>query len=214
MECINCKRDFTAKKSNAKFCSSTCRSQYFKSNRSEAPVVLPVNNPAQPFGLMGLSGNPSFDYIFQKTERENESLKAENKQLRDKLEDQKEQYRDLKLKVDTEAKLLQADKTLEESKGLGGFVDKVTSNERLMGLAEKLLVAKFGLNEDGSEEDILEGVSENKMLLQTIVSLIQDKDQEFLAHFIKITQYFSVNPALLISTSEALSKKIESKKTA
>ena len=75
-----------------------------------------------------------------------------------------------------------------------------------MGLAEKLLIAKFGGAEEGTTDDVLEGLEENKMLLQTVVNLLREKDQEFLAHFIKVTQYFTLNPELLIAASNNIKK--------
>lgn len=199
MKCQNCNKDFIANRSDAKFCSDTCRSKNFKS--SEKPVKQQMPS------VFGLSGNASFDYIFHKTEKENEALKEENRHLRRDLESEKDKYRELKLQVDTKSKLELADKTMEESKGLGGLVDKITGNERLMGLAEKIILTKMGAKLDGEEsEDLLEGVEENKMLLQTVVSLVSDKDQEFLAHFVKMTQYFSNNPTLLVAAANNIKK--------
>lgn len=201
MECQYCKKEFHSGRSDARFCSNTCRSRHFKGNSN---TVKPIQQSLP--SVFGLSGNASFDYIFHKTEKENESLKDENRQLRRDLEAEKDKYRELKLQVDTKNKLEQADKALEESKGLGGLVEKITGNERLMGLAEKIILAKIGASEEGTNEDLLDGVEENKMLLQTIVSLVSDKDQEFLAHFVKMTQYFANNPTLLVAASNNLNK--------
>lgn len=211
MECLHCKKPFIPERSGGKYCSGSCRTKaHLASGKTTVKTQVKQNSSLQ---FMGLSGNPSFDYIFQKTEKENEELKSENKCLREKLENEKEKFRDFKLNVDTQSKLSEADKALESSKGLGGFVDKVTNNERLMGVIEKIALAKLGVK-DNSEEDLLDGVEENKMLLQSVVSMISDKDQEFLAHFVKITQWFSTNPELLISASNNINKakKIKSPK--
>jgi hypothetical protein len=213
MECLHCHKEFSPARSGAKFCSNTCRTKHHISAGKNGQVPTIISQNPTPF--FGLSGNPSFDYIFQKTERENEELKSENRTLREKLETEKEKFRDLKLTVDTQARLTEADKALESSKGLGGFVDKVTSNDRLMGVLEKIALAKLGVS-DESGEDLLEGVEENKMLLQTVISLISEKDQEFLAHFVKVTQWFATNPELLVAASNNINKakKIHEQKTA
>jgi len=175
--------------------------------RPELPVQMNM-------GFMGLSGNPSFDYIFQKTERENAELKAENKQLVKDLEASKEKFRELKLEIDTRSKLEEADKSIKESQGLGGFIEKVTANDRLMGALEKIALAKFGVSEKSEDEDILAGVGENRMLLETIIALISEKDQDFLAHFVKVTQYFATNPTLLISLSNNITNQKTNETTA
>lgn len=208
MECLNCKNPFTPIRSRAKFCSNNCRTLYHLNNKPPA-AELPVKAPATN-GLLGLSGNPSFDYIFNRTESENRELKSENRTLRDRLETEREKYRELKLQVDTKDRLDQADKTLEQSKGLGGLIDKVTGNDRLMDAIEKIAMAKLGMSEDNSgSEDLLEGVDdENKMLIQAVINMLQVKDENFLAHFVKVTQFYSANPELLIATSNKITKKV------
>lgn len=218
MDCLNCHNPINSDRANKKFCSDLCKSRFHRGT-SKTVVVRPGTNPPANNQLpqtmfMGLSGNASFDYIFHKTEKENDQLKLENSKLKDSLETEKEKFRELKLKVDTQDKIAEADKAVEGSKGLGGIVDKVTSNERLMGLAEKLLIAKFGGAEEGTTDDVLEGLEENKMLLQTVVNLLREKDQEFLAHFIKVTQYFTLNPELLIAASNNIKKGKIQEKTA
>lgn len=211
MECQHCNRPILDSRPNKKFCSNSCKTLFYNGQKlpisHSQPVAPKPERMQQMSSFLGLSGNPSFDYIFQRTERENDQLKAENRTLTERLETEREKYRELKLKVDTQARLDEADKIAEQSKGLGGFVDKVTSNDRLMGVLEKIALAKFGVSDDQAGEDMLEGVEENKMLLQTIVSLIQEKDQEFLAHFVKATQYFAVNPTLLYSFTNSINKK-------
>lgn len=203
---------------NKKFCSNSCKTLYY--NGQKLPVhsgnmVAPKPEaPAMMNSFFGLSGNASFDYIFQKTERENAELKAENKQLTKDLEASKEKFRELKLEIDTRSKLEEADKSIKESQGLGGFIEKVTANDRLMGALEKIALAKFGVSEKSEDEDLLAGVEENRMLLETIVALISDKDQDFLAHFVKITQYFSTNPQLLVTLSQSIAKQKPNETTA
>lgn len=218
MECLQCKNEFISSRPDKKFCSPSCRVKY-SVNRSEAMnsnknVALPVANSPLNMGYMGLSGNASFDYIFQKTERENAELKAENKQLSKDLEASKEKFRELKLEIDTRSKLEEADKSIKESQGLGGFIEKVTANDRLMGALEKIALAKFGVSEKSEDEDILAGVGENRMLLETVIALISEKDQDFLAHFVKVTQYFSTNPTILVSLSNNIAKQKPNETTA
>lgn len=217
MECLHCQKEFTSQRNGAKFCSNSCRTKHYNANQSHKPANAVINaHIQQKPGFMGLSGNASFDYMFQRTEAENAQLKGEISRLKDKYETLNDKYRDLKLDQATKDKLNEADKALEASKGLGGLIDKVTGNERLMDAIEKIVLHKMGVG-DENKTDLLDGVEENKDLLEAILSIIRDQDSVWLAHFLKMSNYFAKNPSLLMAAANGIktaNKIIQDQKTA
>lgn len=168
-QCIFCNASFTAKRADARFCSSVCRAHHHNETKGRAAknqtqpetqqTQLPVHQPpmAQPippqhFGLYGLE-NP----VVQR------------------LQDKIEVLQDDKRRLEIEVLQLKANAQLQENmakfreemeppapEGLEGIIERVGNNDRLMGLFEKFIEAKFIASEGGGEGNVFSGVEGDK----------------------------------------------------
>lgn len=209
-KCLNCNIEFTPKRKTAMYCSDPCRQENHKKLKEQNVIQVPKSNPVSfmGFGSPGsnsISGNPAVDFLLTKVQHENLALQNANETLKNANETLKDKLMELKLELATKDKLSEAEKISEQSKGLGGVIDKLSSNDRIMDLIENLGLAAIGAKKGDPEEgDSSLDLGENKELVMETINLIKDKDQTFIALHYKVTQFYAKHPELLSKAVAAI----------
>lgn len=199
MYCLKCGNEFQGKKTNAKFCSDSCRAAYNTSMRRDNLSGAPEEEKGMAVHIPTVLGNPSMGNDFMlnflnsekaKVERENETLKAEIKAL-------EKENKDLTIYKNTEEKRKELDiekAQYDKTKGLSGFMESPIA-DRLLSLGETWLEKKFT---EGSDTGILGDLDgDEKELMTTIVNAIKNQDTEFLAHLLTAILHFNEHPERL-----------------
>ncbi len=172
-QCQRCGNPFEAKRRDAAFCSNLCRAHYHNQaakgghnqpqdmNRNQQPQQFTQQPPMFYPGLMGADNSRVAD-LQQQIDR----LKDEKYQLQLQLIETK-----ANAQINAKIQEFKEDQT-PESGGLMGVIDKVSSNERLMNLAEKFIESKF-IGSGGSETDsVFAGIEgERRDKLQALLEI-------------------------------------------
>lgn len=223
MNCLECGNEFESKRQDAKFCTGSCRAKFSnrKNGRTQQPQqpVFENKTPQQIMPMYGL-GNPSDigggNIVFallreEKIRLENklDKSEAEIQRLNEVIQTLRNELQNAKIDLATKDRMQELEmqqKNIDAQGGLG-FVDKVTSNDRLMDFIEKIALAKLAPSGEG-DSSLLTGLDGTKKeLLESIVSLVKDKSEEFLAHLLNLVSQFTQNEEGMIQISVLLDEK-------
>ncbi len=194
-ECAHCKTHFEGRQESQRYCSKTCKNKATYLAIKASGRNVSKTNPTTPRSpIITGAGDPLLGFF----QNQNQLLGTENQRLKAEMESLRAAHNTLQIEKGVWEQKTMLEKTradIEKREGLSGFME-TSAGERLLGMAETLILKKFGAEEEtpdffqGVEDEVAEG-------LKTLCAQLKEQSPEFIGEVMAIVQLWKKYPQLL-----------------